>query len=173
VRDAAAVKAAIAGTSDVRFISLADDWSALFAKYRQYAIGLLALSVALMFPLLAFRYGLVRAMRVLAPSLLAVVVAPLIAALTGVPFTFFNAMALILVLSVGVDYSVFCAETGGERKPVTTLAIALAALGTILAFGMLALSRVFAVHAFGMTMLIGIFIAWLFAPAAGANARHK
>jgi predicted exporter len=171
VRDAGAVRAAISG-SDVRFVSLADDWSALFAEYRQYAIGLLALSVALMFPLLAFRYGLVRALRVLAPSLLAVVVAPLIAALAGVPFTFFNAMALILVLSVGVDYSVFCAETGGERKPVTTLAIALAALGTILAFGMLALSRVFAVHAFGMTMLIGIFVAWLFAPAAGDNARR-
>jgi predicted exporter len=173
VRDAAAVKAAISGTSDVRFVSLADDWSALFAEYRQYAIGLLALSVALMFPLLAFRYGFVRALRVLAPSLLAVVVAPLIAALVGVPFTFFNAMALILVLSVGVDYSVFCAETGGERKPVTTLAIALAALGTILAFGMLALSRVFAVHAFGMTMLIGIFIAWLFAPTAGNHARRS
>jgi predicted exporter len=173
VRDDKAVRAAVAGIDGVRFVSLADDWSALFAEYRRYAIGLLALSVALMFPLLAFRYGAIRAMRVLAPSLLAVAVAPLLALLAGVPFTFFNAMALVLVLSVGVDYSVFCAETGGERKPVTTLAIALAALGTILAFGMLAFSRVFAVHAFGVTMLIGIFIAWLFAPAAGDRARRQ
>ena len=109
----------------------------------------------------------------LVPSLLAVGLAPPIAALVGISFTFFNAMALVLVLSVGVDYSVFCAETGGARKPVTTLAIAMAALGTILAFGMLALSRVFAVHAFGMTMLIGIFIAWLFAPAVGDAGRSR
>jgi predicted exporter len=47
------------------------------------------------------------------------------------------------------------------------LAITLAALSTILSFGMLAMSQVFAVHAFGMTMLIGIVFAFLFAPAAG------
>jgi predicted exporter len=103
----------------------------------------------------------------MAPSLVAVALAPPIAALAGVAFTFFNAMALVLVLSIGVDYSVFCRETSGARKPVTMLAIALAALSTILSFGMLAFSRVFAVHAFGATMLIGIALAFLFAPMAG------
>jgi len=151
-------------------VGLADDWSRLFADYRRYAIVLLALSALLMYPLLAWRYGLGRGIRVLAPSLAAVTLAPPLAALAGVTFTFFNAMALVLVLSVGVDYSVFCNETSGARKPVTTLAIALATLSTILSFGMLALSRVFAVHAFGITMLIGIFLAFLFAPAAGAAA---
>jgi predicted exporter len=173
VRDAAAVRAVTSAIPGARFVSLADDWSALFGEYRRYALALLALSVALMYPLLALRYGWRRGVRVLVPSLLAVGLAPPIAALVGISFTFFNAMALVLVLSVGVDYSVFCAETGGARKPVTTLAIAMAALGTILAFGMLALSRVFAVHAFGMTMLIGIFIAWLFAPAVGDAGRPR
>jgi predicted exporter len=90
-----------------------------------------------------------------------------------VTFTFFNAMAMVLILSIGVDYSVFCAETSGARKPVTALAIALAALSTILSFGMLAFSRVFAVHAFGVTMLIGISLAFLFAPAAGDATAGK
>jgi predicted exporter len=79
-------------------------------------------------------------------------------------------MALVLVLSVGVDYSVFCSESRDERKPVTTLAIALAALSTIFSFGLLAFSRVTVVHAFGVTMLIGIVLAFLFAPAAGDGA---
>jgi predicted exporter len=35
---------------------------------------------------------------------------------------------------------------------------------------LLAFSRVFAVHAFGTTMLIGICLAFLFAPAAGDGA---
>ncbi len=72
-------------------------------------------------------------------------------------------------------FGVLRARRPGARKPVTTLAIALRrALSTILGFGMLAFSRVFAVHAFGMTMLIGIALAFLFAPAAGdASGREE
>ena len=173
VENIAAIDAQIKNIPGVRLVSLADDWSRLFGNYRRYAVGLLALSVVLMYPMLAWRYGWAQALRVLAPSLVAVALAPPIAALMGVSFTFFNAMALVLVLSIGVDYSVFCRESSGVRKPVTTLAIALAALSTILSFGMLALSRVFAVHAFGMTMLIGIFLAFLFAPAAGSADDRK
>lgn len=170
LRDGAAVKALVADVSGVRLISLVDDWSALFGDYRRYAVAVPALAALLMLPLFCWRYGWRRGLLVLAPPLGAVALAPPIAALFGVPFTFFNAMALILVLSVGVDYSVFCSETSGARKPVTALAIALAALCTILSFGMQALSSVFAVHAFGVTMLIGIFLAFLFAPAAGSQA---
>jgi predicted exporter len=169
-KDPAAIKALIAGVPGVRLVSLVDDWSRLFAEYRRYAVAVPALSALLMYPLLGWRYGWHRGLRALLPPLAAVVLAPPIAALAGVTFTFFNAMALILVLSVGVDYSVFCCETSGARKPVTTLAIALAALCTILSFGMLALSGVFAVHAFGVTMLLGIFLAFLFAPSAGSGA---
>jgi predicted exporter len=167
VTDAGKLEAIVGNIPGVRFVSLTDDWSRLFGAYRRYALGLLALSALLMYPLLGWRYGWAGGLRVMTPSMLAVVLAPPIAALAGVAFTFFNAMALVLVLSIGVDYSVFCRETSGPRKPVTMLAIALAALSTILSFGMLAFSRVFAVHAFGATMLIGILLAFLFAPAAG------
>jgi predicted exporter len=167
VSDPARVASSLSGIAGIRIVSLVDDWTRLFADYRRYAIALLAISAALMYPLLAWRYGMVRGLRILMPSLAAVALAPPLAALAGVSFTFFNAMALVLVLSIGVDYSVFCAETSGARKPVTALAIALAALSSLLSFGMLAFSKVFAVHAFGMTMLIGICLAFLFAPAAG------
>ncbi|HWY14480.1 MAG TPA: hypothetical protein VNX86_04980 [Rhizomicrobium sp.] len=167
VTNPAGVEKAVGDIAGVRLVSLPDEWSRLFADYRRYAIGLLVLSAALMYPILGWRYGWVGGLRVMAPSLLAVALAAPLAALGGVAFTFFNAMALVLVLSIGVDYAVFCRETSGVRKPVTMLAIVLAALSTIFTFGMLAFSRVFAVHAFGLTMLIGIFLAFLFAPAAG------
>jgi len=64
-----AVKASVADLPGVRMVGLADDWSRLFADYRRYAIVLLALSALLMYPLLAWRYGLGRGIRVLAPSL--------------------------------------------------------------------------------------------------------
>lgn len=157
--------------SGVHFVSPADDWSRLFGTYRRYALILLGVSVVLMYPLLVWRYGFGQGFRALVPPLAAVALAVPLAALAGVTFTFFNAMALVLVLSIGVDYSVFCIEASETRKPVTSLAVALAALTTIMAFGMLAFSHVFAVHAFGMTMLIGIFFAFLFAPAT-RNARR-
>jgi predicted exporter len=152
---------------DIKVISPAEDLSRLFGVYRRYAIGLIGLSMLLMLPLLTWRYGLRGGVRVLAPSVAAVVLAPPLAALFGVTFTFFNAMALVLVMAIGIDYSVFCRETRGERKPVTLLAVGLAAVSTILSFGLLALSGVFAVQAFGATVLIGISIAFLLAPAAG------
>jgi predicted exporter len=173
VGDVRKLTSLVSDVPGVKFVSLADDWSRLFGDYRRYAIGLLALSALLMYPLLAWRYGWRGGVRVMVPSLAAVALAPPIAALAGVAFTFFNAMALVLVLSIGVDYSVFCRETFGARKPVTMLAIALAASSTMLSFGMLAFSRVFAVHAFGATMLIGIVLAFLFAPAAGDGNSGK
>jgi predicted exporter len=173
VHDPVAIREAIAGTPGVRLVSLTDDWSRLFGDYRRYAIGLLILSALLMYPIHAWRYGWLNALRVMTPSMLAVGLAAPLAALAGVAFTFFNAMALVLVLSIGVDYAIFCRETSGERKPVTVLAISLAALSTILAFGMLALSQVFAVHAFGMTMLLGISVAFLLAPLAGSADGDK
>jgi hypothetical protein len=89
-------------------------------------------------------------------------------------------MALVLVLSVGVDYAVFCAETSGDRKPVTMLAVTMAACTALMSFGLLALSRVLAVHNFGATMMIGILLSFLFAPLAcwankerpGLSIRH-
>jgi predicted exporter len=166
VTDTDALRQRLEG-SGIRLISPAEDFSRLFASYRRYAVALLALSAVLMWPMLAWRYGWRGGFRVMAPSVAAVLLAPPLAALCGVAFTFFNAMALVLVLSIGVDYSVFCRESAGPRKPVTMLAVCLAALSTILSFGLLALSRVFAVHAFGVTMLIGIALAFLLAPAAG------
>ncbi len=168
VTDLAALRAALAGAPGVQLVSLADDWSALFGVYRRQALWLLGFSVLLMLPLLGWRYRWATP-RVLAPSLAAVLLAPPIAALFGLAFTFFNAMALVLVLSIGVDYAVFCRETPAERRGVTALAILLAAVSTTLSFGMLAASQVFAVQAFGSTMLIGIGIAWLLAPLAGGR----
>jgi predicted exporter len=169
--NAEALRASLKDVPDVRLVDLTDDWSKLFGEYRRYAILLLAASAVFMYPALAWRYGLFAALRVMAPAVVAAALAPFIAALFGVAFTFFNAMALVLVLSVGVDYSVFCRETSGVRKPVTIIAITLAALSTIISFGLLALSQTFAVHAFGTTMLIGVALSFLFAPAAGDGSQ--
>jgi predicted exporter/predicted LPLAT superfamily acyltransferase len=166
VRDLPALAAAAQGLPGIRFVDPAGDFSTLLGKYRNRALILLTLSAALMTPLLAWRYGLRGGLRVLTPPLLAVALTPALRAIAGGHFTFFDAMALVLILSIGVDYAVFCAETSGERKPVTMLAVAMAAGTALLSFGLLAVSGVLAVSGFGATMAIGILLAFLLAPMA-------
>ncbi len=77
----------------------------------------------------------------------------------------FNYLALILVLGIGIDFTLFIAEARHELD-ATMFAITLSALTTMLSFGLLSLSGTYAVHSFGLTVLIGIACAYLLAPLA-------
>ena len=171
--DLTILKDATRGIEGVRLVDPAGDFSDLLAKYRERAIALLALSALLMAPLLVWRYGFRKGLWIMFPPSLAVLLAPAIRGILGGSFTFFDAMALVLILSIGVDYAVFCAETSGDRKRVTVLAVAMAAGTALMSFGLLDLSRVTAVHNFGATMLIGILLAFLFAPMARLEKKTK
>jgi len=166
-----AVRAAFADIAGVRLIDPTADFSALLGKYQQRALLLTALSAALMFATLALRYGWKGSAWVMAPSVIAILLTPAILSLTGQAFTFFNAMALVLLLSVASDYAIFCVECPADRSAVTLLAVWMAALTTLLSFGLLVVSRVPAVHNFGSTMLIGILLALFAAPLASRGRR--
>ncbi len=150
----------------VRFVDPAGDVSRLLGEYRRRAVMLIAVSVLLMTPVLLWRYGIRGSLRVMLAPAIAVLATPPLVALAGVTFTFFNAMALVLVLSIGFDYTVFCRETAPSRRPVTMLGVWLAMLTTLLSFGLLVLSSTYAVHAFGATLLVGTILAFAFSPLA-------
>jgi predicted exporter len=84
--------------------------------------------------------------------------------LAGQGLQLFHVLALMLLLGVGVDYGIFLQEEPSRRDPIAWLAVVLSALGTILSFGLLALSRTPALQAFGLTMLIGTATVWFLAP---------
>lgn len=166
VSDPERIRRDIADMAGVKFADPTADLTALLGLYRVRALALLALSLVLIFALAAWRYGLRGAARALAPSLTALVVVPCALALFGYPLTFFTAMALVLLLSFTMDYSVFCAEAKSENQPVTLLAVWMATLATILSFGVLGLSSTPAVASFGLTILLGVAIGGLLAPVA-------
>ncbi len=151
----------------------AGDFTERLGTYRQRALWLIGLSVLLMVIPLGWRYGLRGGVVVLVPPVAAIVIAPALIALTGEGISFFHVMGLILVLAIGVDYATFCAESDRARRPVTMLAVLLDMATTLLSFGVLAFSSVFAVHAFGLTMLLGILISFLLAPIAGNVNPHQ
>ncbi|RAU20819.1 hypothetical protein CU669_16225 [Paramagnetospirillum kuznetsovii] len=164
--DTDALRMAAQGLEGVRLIDPVGDISRLLEAYRHRALMLLAVSTVLMVPVLVWRYGRSGAVRVLAPALAAIIATPPLLALAGLGFSFFGAMALVLVLSIGTDYGVFCAEDK-VHDPVTLVSVWLAMITTLLSFGLLALSDVAAVKAFGATMLVGVLTAFLLAPSAG------
>ena len=173
VRHPDIIAAAASGIEGIRLVDPAGDFSHLLGKYRNRSLALLILSVLLMAPLLVGRYGFSGGLKALIPSLAAVLLTPALLSLMGFSFTFFDAIALVLILSVGVDYTVFFMETSEMRKPVTMIAVTMAACTALLSFGLLALSRVMAVQHFGATMTLGILLSFLFAPLSGRLIKSR
>lgn len=82
--------------------------------------------------------------------------------LLGYPLNIFHLVAIVLVLSLAIDYLVFFSSP--LAAGYVQIAVALSALTSLLAFGMLAFSATPAIASFGHTVLFGILIAALLAP---------
>lgn len=86
-----------------------------------------------------------------------------IMALLGFKLDFFVAVGLVLIVGLGLDYMVFARseKTNGSKK-----AIFLSFVTTELSFGSLVFSSFTPVHIFGLTVFIGILVAFLCAIGA-------
>lgn len=166
VYDLNALKALSEADPKIHFIDPAADISDLFGQYRRQTVWLTIGSYCLVLLILIVRYRLVGGILVMAPPAIAAMITLGLLGLTGQPLSLFNVMALLLVLGIGVDYALFFRETGAD-SPTTLLAIALSSITTLLAFGLLAFSATTAIHAFGLTVLIGILAAFLLSPMSG------
>jgi len=94
----------------------------------------------------------------------ALVVTPAITGLAGIPFSFFSAMGLFLVVGAGVDYAIFQWEHPLDEGKWTRVGIVLAALMTCISVGLLGLSSVLPVRSFGVTVAVGILLSVLLSP---------
>ena len=113
----------------------------------------LVLSFALMAVILAVIYR-ARAVRMVLPVAFSVVTVLGVMGWAGLPLTLFTVMPLVLVLALGVDYAVMLYGNPGNRSGV--FSVFLAAVSTILSFGLLAFSATPALHLFGVTLAVGI-----------------
>lgn len=159
------LSAVIAGLPGVSIVDKTASVSALFAEYRRLAALWLPLAGLIVFAVLVWRYGLQQGGAILLPTLVAIGTALGIYGQIGVPLTLFSLMALVLVLGVGANYAIFIVEAG-ERAPVSFAGVLLSAATTLLAFGLLTLSSMPALHQFGLLLLIGISTAVFLAPMA-------
>lgn len=164
LQDSAVVKSFAKSQSDIVYLNKAEEISSLFGEYRIKIMELLAAASTVIFLVLIKRYGLQHSWRVLLPSLIACACGLATAVAMGTTLNLFNLLGLVLILGIGIDYTLFFAEKA--RCVSTLLAITLSAITTVLSFGLLSLSQTHAIHSFGITVLSGIFVAWLLSPIA-------
>jgi len=171
IHDPAKFKAAIASLPGVAYFNQEEDLTRLLGRYRVSATWLVAMAYSLIFVLLLWRYGW-RGIAVIIPCLLSAAITVGMIGLCRSPFTLMHCLALLLVLGMGVDYSIFFAEGDPNKDSTTFLCIVLCCGTTVLSFGLLSFSSQAALHAIGLTTMIGIISAWLLAPIA-IHARKR
>lgn len=138
------------------FIDPPEEYSRLFSSYRERMILLLiGLLIGFMLPI-GCSQGIRAAFKTTFPVLLSLSATTGIIGLSGIGFTLFHAMGLVLVLCIGIDYALFLYWKRSKEEGLLLLGNASAAVTTILSFGLLALSGTASIHSFGMTVFSGI-----------------
>ncbi len=172
-----AVMAAGGDLPGVRWIDRTADYSRLLERYRISMGKLLLLGFAAVFGVLLWRFKK-DAWRVGMPTALGSLLVLAIFGWSGVPLQLFSVLAMMLLLGMGVDFGIFLQEHPGDTS--AWLAVALAGISTLLSFGLLSLSATPALHAFGLTMLLGESLIWILTPCfrtvperSQQNARQK
>ena len=79
-----------------------------------------------------------------------------------IPMGFFSVTALVLVFGLGLDYTFYMVQRK-RGDTLTSLAVILSFLTSLLSFGALALSSFRPVHMFGFTVFAGLSAAFIFA----------
>ena len=171
VRDAAALEARLAAVDDALFWDQQAYIAGAYRDFRERTFELVAVGLLFVILVVAIRYRSARkTIAAVAPAVLAGAASLGIVSLAGVPLTLVHVVTLLLVLSMGVDYGVFMAESDAhEEGPVPTVVSLVVACGsTVLSFGALAFSDHPAMQAIGATTAIGVALSLVLAPAAGA-----
>ena len=170
VTDADALQQEISKISNAVYVDKVARITSLFSQYRQIASFLVAAAYGVILIFLIIRYGYSKGLRVFTPPLLTAIILLGGLSFLQVQVNIFTFLALIIVLAIGIDYTLFFAESKDEAP--TAFAIALSGTTTILSFGLLALSNNPALESFGGTVLAGITLAVLLSPIARNRENH-
>lgn len=127
------------------------------------ALGLFGIAVLLFWR----NRRLLSVLAVLSPAALAVAFTWSVLALMGQSADIVTIAASLMIVSLGVDYGVFLVDSSRTEGPYlrsALLGVAVAGTTTILGFGLLALSTYPLLFRIGLTALIGVLSAMVFAP---------
>ena len=152
--DLAAIENVAQQIDGIDYINTIAATSQALGTQRQSASKLLVIAYLLVGILLILRYRSFTAVTLLLIPISATIGFLSVFALLDNAITLFHTMALFLVLGLGMDYAIF-AHDMQDNSHKTRQAILLSAITSLLSFGLLGLSSIPVVQAFGLTLLIG------------------
>ncbi|MEZ4430941.1 MAG: hypothetical protein R3F65_00910 [bacterium] len=170
IHDPEALRARLAADPALHFVDQTTLMAEANRAYQQETLRLLLIGLTAVLLLLALRYRHPR--RTLAaflPALLGALTTVAALTLLGTPLDLIALTALLMVVSMGVDYGVFLVDAhraGPADMPPALLSVTLASLSTLLGFGLLALSDHPVLHVIGATAGIGVLACLLLSPTA-------
>jgi len=165
VNDLPALQAILTTIGGVHYVDQVADFTRVFKQYRQQSVWLVGGAYLLIFAILLWCYGK-RSILIMLPPVLAAVITVSVFGYLGHPFHLIHIFMLLLILGMGVDFTIFIVESSVDDGPTTLLALTLSTLSTLLSFGLLSLSGQAVLQAIGLTVLIGITVALFLAPLA-------
>ncbi|WP_426617343.1 MMPL family transporter [Raoultella sp. R2A007] len=172
VKESAALQALSEKQPGVAWVDRKSTFDGLFALYRHILTGLLAVALAVIACGAILRLGWRSGLKSLVPSVLSLGCGLAALSLSGHSVNLFSLLALVLVLGIGINYTLFFSNPRGT--PLTSLlAIILAMMTTLLTLGMLVFSATQAISSFGIVLVSGIFTAFLLSPMAMPGKKEK
>jgi len=160
----------------VQFVDLKLESTRLMRNYRQEALRLLAVSLAVILALLAIglRSGM-EALRVFLPVLAATVCTGLIAAWLFDGLNLYHLVSLLLVTGLSLDQALFFNRDAAEpeERRRTLLSLVVCSTSAVLAFGTLAFSETNILRAIGTTVAVGAILAIGFAALLAQRPRSS
>lgn len=164
-----ALEARFAALDGVRLFDQTSFLESAYGRFRTRTLQMIGVGLVVVFLMLFVRYRrLAPAVAAFAPAVLSAATSLSILSLFGVEANLMHLVALLLVLSTGVDFGVFMVEVAGsdERPGPTLSGLVVAGLTTILSFGLLAMSINPALRALGAISAIGSVLSLVLAPTA-------
>ncbi|MCG8011937.1 MAG: MMPL family transporter, partial [Candidatus Thiodiazotropha weberae] len=153
-----------ANLPEVSYLNLKQEVSGLVGDFRLQILQRVALGSGLMLILLWIGLGsLKRALTTLIPIGLAILASVGVLHLMGEALNLFHLISLMLVLGIGLDYSLFFGRREQQQGDalLTLHALSVCALSTAGVFAILASSSIPVLHAIGLTVAIGVVMSYL------------
>ena len=165
-KDASVIADIASGMEGVQYIQTAKDTSAQLDRLTAMMLRLFAVAFAVIVVVMMVVFGWKKGLKMsLAPyTIMTGTIGVLV--LTGLSLDFFVTVGLVLIVGLGLDYMVFASAGRGETS---MKAVLLSFVTTELSFGSLMFSSFRPVHIFGLTVFVGILIA--FACTIGASRK--
>jgi predicted exporter len=164
--DPGRLRASLKDMKGIKYFDQIEEYSNLFRRYRHLSLRLILAAYCGVWVLTILRYGFKRGTWVTFPAVAAVLFTFALYGWCGVRVQLIHCLAALLVLSMGIDYTIYFAECARARRPVdsTLLAVEMCAVSSLLSFGLLALCKTPVLSSIGMTVFCGMLIAFLLSP---------